>query len=282
MQSCQSPASSTKAEDTIETGAAEASNQKDTKNNILYYWDNFDFSDFHHASKPEIGEQHFVDFINLFPNANHDTIKQGIDSLIAKSSPNPQLQEYFQELLNRYLYDVNSPFYNESYYILALESLSSSKYVKESDKIRYHTLLNIASRNKVGELATDFTFYSQENHTLHSLKAKYLVLFFYVPDCQSCQENLKILKENPQIKSILDDKALTLAIYADGNKEIWQDYAGNIPKEWINGIDLNQQILKQGLYDLKASPTIYLLDKDKKVLLKDTNLHDLLRYLKDK
>ncbi|HBK95202.1 MAG TPA: DUF5106 domain-containing protein, partial [Porphyromonadaceae bacterium] len=31
-------------------------------------------------------------------------------------------------------------------------------------------------------------------------------------------------------------------------------------------------ITKQKLYDIKAIPTLYLLDKDKKVILKDTSI----------
>lgn len=250
---------------------------------IVNFWNNFDFSDPKKVSQPEIGEQALVDFINLFPQAStNGIIATGIDSLISKSSNNKEVQLYFERLLNRYLYDANSPFYNEPYFVLALEKLISSPHVGESNKIRYKTLLQIANRNKVGDIATDFTFFSGKTQTLHSLSANYLVIFFYVPKCPSCEENLRILKENADLSAILNEKALTLAMYADGNENIWKEYADNIPKEWINGIDLDQQILKKGLYDLKASPTIYLLDKDKRVLLKDIDLYNLLDYLKNK
>lgn len=78
---------------------------------------------------------------------------------------------------------------------------------------------------------------------------------------------------------MLNSKIKMLALYADGNKEIWENYRKNIPSSWINAVDLQQEIIKQGLYDLKASPTIYLLDEKKRVLLKDTDLNELLNYL---
>ena len=51
------------------------------------------------------------------------------------------------------------------------------------------------------------------------------------------------------------------------------------PKEWINGYDKKLVIKEKNLYDLKAIPTLYLLDKDKKVLLKDATVAQIDQYL---
>ena len=48
---------------------------------------------------------------------------------------------------------------------------------------------------------------------------------------------------------------------------------------WIDAYDAEQTILNQNLYDLKAIPTLYLLDKDKKVLLKDASVGQIEVYL---
>jgi len=42
-----------------------------------------------------------------------------------------------------------------------------------------------------------------------------------------------------------------------------------MPKNWIHGRDENEYLYKNKVYDLYAIPTIYLLDKNKKVILKD-------------
>ncbi|MNP83768.1 hypothetical protein D3C76_1828110 [compost metagenome] len=49
-------------------------------------------------------------------------------------------------------------------------------------------------------------------------------------------------------------------------------------EKWINGFDTDSKILSFNLYDLKASPTIYLLDENKKVILKDTYLQPVIQY----
>lgn len=54
-----------------------------------------------------------------------------------------------------------------------------------------------------------------------------------------------------------------------------------MPANWINGFDSNQEIANEELYDLKAMPTLYLLDKGKKVLLKDADLDEILLFLQN-
>mgnify|MGYP002527024690 FL=1 len=51
--------------------------------------------------------------------------------------------------------------------------------------------------------------------------------------------------------------------------------------EWINGYDKKQTIEQNNLYDLKAIPTLYLLDKDKTVLLKDVTTKEIEEYLQN-
>ena len=59
-----------------------------------------------------------------------------------------------------------------------------------------------------------------------------------------------------------------LAIYTEGNPEAWENDLSSIPSGWLAGTD--REAIKLGaLYDLKAMPSLYLLDGEKRVLLKD-------------
>lgn len=249
---------------------------------LIHFWDNFNFNNPQLATSSDYGEQHFANFINLFPQSKKVNISKGINSLLEKSAKHKSVLLYFEELFNKYLYDVNSPFYNEDYYIITLEQFINSDYIIQSNKIIYRIKLEIANKNRQGDLATNFTFYfNRKTYSLYDVYDDYVILFFYVPGCKACEHNIRMLKSNSEFKKYLSNKTTILALYTDGNKEIWENYAHNIPSNWINGIDLKQEILKKGLYDLKASPTIYLLDKHKRVLLKDTNLKDLLYYMEN-
>ena len=58
----------------------------------------------------------------------------------------------------------------------------------------------------------------------------------------------------------------------------WNDFA----KEWTNGYDKELVIKNKNLYDLRAIPTLYLLDKNKTVLLKDATLQKVEQYLAER
>jgi hypothetical protein len=70
-----------------------------------------------------------------------------------------------------------------------------------------------------------------------------------------------------------------LAIYPDNELPLWKKHKDEIPSLWINAHDQPRVIKDKLLYDLKAIPTFYLLDRDKKVLLKDTDIQRIEAFL---
>jgi hypothetical protein len=49
-----------------------------------------------------------------------------------------------------------------------------------------------------------------------------------------------------------------------------------MPAEWIYGYDRGCRIERENLYNVSAIPALYLLDKEKKVLVKDsTNVGEI-------
>jgi len=59
---------------------------------------------------------------------------------------------------------------------------------------------------------------------------------------------------------------LSFISYIDRDFKVWFSHL-KVPQKWIHGRD--EYLYKNAVYDLKAVPSIYLLDKTKKVILKD-------------
>ena len=51
------------------------------------------------------------------------------------------------------------------------------------------------------------------------------------------------------------------------------------PDEWYNGFDPDMVIRNDELYNVRAIPSLYLLDKDKRVILKDAPENKIFQYL---
>jgi hypothetical protein len=76
-------------------------------------------------------------------------------------------------------------------------------------------------------------------------------------------------------KVVKDGSVRVLAIYPDQDEQLWKDNAGNLPEAWINGIDKEGIIDAEELYDLGSMPSLYLLGKDKKVIVKDASFDEI-------
>ena len=82
-----------------------------------------------------------------------------------------------------------------------------------------------------------------------------------------------------QLNQQISDKQLTiLAIYPGENKRLWQTMAEQMQPSWEIGMDESQAIYGKELYDILGFPSMYLLDQDKTVILKDTSLTVLEEY----
>jgi hypothetical protein len=57
------------------------------------------------------------------------------------------------------------------------------------------------------------------------------------------------------------------------------DYMPIYPEEWYNGFDPNLVIRGEGLYNVRAIPSLYLLDQEKRVILKDAPENKMMSYL---
>ena len=53
------------------------------------------------------------------------------------------------------------------------------------------------------------------------------------------------------------------------------------PEEWYNGFDPDYVIRTDQLYNVRAIPSLYLLDADKKVMLKDATTEKLFGVLEN-
>ena len=251
---------------------------------VEHYWDNFDFSDTAYIHLPSITEQAMANYIEILPHANKDITYTAIKNTLIKAEADTSMNTYFLEIYKKYLYDPNSPLRNEEYYIPVLNYIIESDKTNATDKERADFKLKMLLKNRIGDKATNFTYTlaSGKTGTLYDIKSEYTIVLFYNPDCHACAEVIAAIKNSNIINDGLENKHLAiLSFYPDADLEIWKKHLNDIPSYWINGYDKNQIVQNKKVYDLKAIPTLYLLDKDKKVILKDVDFVILEKWLSE-
>ena len=239
-----------------------------------HYWDKFDFKDTVSMWGEKIpAEQIFSNYLAIIWQVDPADAAKSIKKMLAsaESAENVTFTR-FVDFCEKYLYDPNSPMRNEELYIPVLEYVTSSSAIPEPEKIRPKHLLEMALKNRVGTQAADFSYTLSSGATgnLYNIKAEYTIIFFNNPECPTCKKMREEMTSSPLLTEMIKlDKLKILAVYPDEDIETWQNYRNNIPATWINAYDKSQTLRKENIYDLKAIPTLYLLSRDKSVLIKD-------------
>ena len=255
--------------DTLET-------PKDRANYLVsHYWNSYNFTAT--TNNPKATEQILVDFINILPHADGDVAATAILNLISHAERESEKEAFSQllKLAEKYLYEMQSPFRQDEYYIPILRYLLSEESTTEKSDTESYLLRNRLERllkNRQGELATDFLFTlaSGEQRSLYEQEATPILLLFYDPECRNCKETIRELEASSAISTLLQQNKLkVLAVCLNNNTPIWKDYQQHFPSDWISVYDATLNIREKELYELRMLPTIYLLDNEKKVLLKD-------------
>lgn len=246
---------------------------------VMHYWDGFDFSNIKLIDMPEITEQAFVDYINIVNYASEDKIESSLRGTLKLAEVETLMYKHFCNLFEKYLYEPNSPFRNEELYIPVLKDMTKSKLLSEAERQRFNYQYEFTQKNRVGYKANDFvyTLATEESNKMSSIDSEYLILFFSNPECSTCASVASYLDRSSFINEALSYNTpqrtmLTiLTIYPDDDIDVWRKHLDLMPSRWLHSYDAGMHITKKKLYDLKAIPSIYLLDKNKKVILKDTD-----------
>lgn len=252
-----------------------------------HYWDHFDFSDTGYIHLPEITEQAFVNYLDILPHTGKQNAESSITQMLAQAigkDSTGRMYPYFLDLYKSYLHGPNSPMRNDEYYIPVTGFILADTLSDMATRERAGFDLSMMKKNRLGQIASDFSYslVSAKTGTLHQIQSDYILLMFYNPECQACGETIDYLKQSQPVNAYLQEGRLKiLAVYPDSDWAIWKKHQGDIPAAWINCYDKDQLVKDRLLYDLKAIPTLYLLDKDKTVLLKDMDVVTVEKYLSD-
>ena len=248
-----------------------------------HYWDNYNFADTLLLKSKEMTEQGFVNFIDILNRFNldyaskgvahkdiaqkditrkditrkgiaqKDITQKGIACFTRKAFSNAAAKERFENLIEHYFEDQLSPVRNDRVYLIFLEEMKNSPCFDETEKERIAFKIKTTNKNLPGDIAINFKFKDEsgKEHQLSDYKDQKVILYFYGPDCENCHEVSAWLKQQ------------------------------TIPAD-IKVIKMIADNHISYMYSLKNMPTIFLLDKENKVILKDCTAQELIENISTK
>ena len=249
---------------------------------VTHYWDKFNFGDTVLTHRPEITEQVFAYFLDLLPRVDSALAVRGVELFVGKAFAGNvpgTVRKYFADKTDHYLYDTQSPMRNDALYALFASSLQRCPSFDIAERERYAFRLRNVVKNQPGTVATDFAYTDRKGQrsTLLTTPGEYTVVYFNDPDCENCHRITEQLKRDSILGGKSKGRIKVLAVYPGTETDEWRRHGQPFPTWWIDAYSPDGEIEARQLYFLRATPTIYLLDKDKRVMLKDPSPEKLLK-----
>ena len=249
----------------------------------MHFWDKFDFADTTWVGSAEsITEQALNEYLSVLPYAQYDVICKSLKHVLDQADKNQAMYAFFSSRMEDYFTNPNSTIRNEEYFIPLLEHMVASNSLDELRKQRPNTILPLLNKNRPGMQAANihYTHISGTKGELTNVKSDYILVVFYDFECEDCNVLKKSIIESEIVKEMQKQRKIAiLAIYPGANMEGWKKSSPQIPTSWINGYDHNEEIGGEGTYILRSIPTMYLLNREYMVLMKEPPFEYVEYYL---
>lgn len=261
---------------------------------LQHFWDDFFAGDGRCDSALVLGvpkaevEKSLANYLALLDHSSLDDARRGMERLFsqisARQMADTSCRVYLQmtEIVARYLYDPNSPLRDEDYFLPFVRAMASSPLTSDALRTACRYEAEGCALNPRGSVAADFRIRTRNGKTrnLHGVKAGHIVLFFSNPGCHACQEIIEALTGRPYLDRLIASGELAVMnVYIDEDIAAWRAYEPKYPRNWICGYEYEGTIRGERRFDVRAIPSLYLLDSEKRVVLKDAPTEKLLARL---
>lgn len=151
-------------------------------------------------------------------------------------------------------------------------------FAKQAEYTQLVDILTSYKNNSIGNKAPNFeipNFDTGEKTSLYDLKeANQYLIIFWSSSCSHCLEEL------PNVKAIIPDNTKVIAIGIEDDAENWQKEIKNYPSFiHVLGLEKWDNLIVKA-YNINATPSYILLDKDKTIITKPYDLEALKEAIK--
>ncbi|MEE4196092.1 MAG: thioredoxin-like domain-containing protein [Bacteroidales bacterium] len=237
--------------------------------NRKHYFDFIDFNDERFLYTPVFHNKLNTYFTKILIQ-DPDTINRYIDMVASRALGNEEMFQYVMRyFINTFqrsnIMGMDKVFVHvaDNYYLTDkvdwIDEKTNERIKEQVAKLRFNLIGNKAQELK---METNTGTYA----SLYDIDSRFTIVYFFEPNCGHCK------KVTPKIQEIYNDfdrsEVDVFAVYTQRDKEEWSNYINNNQLAWHNVWDPNNMTNFRFFYNIYSTPTIYLLDKDKKIIAK--------------
>lgn len=243
-----------------------------------HYFDNIDLTDARILRTPFFGRKIENYFSSVLPQIPDTLLNEAI-KLIEKTRPSSEVFRFMVSNLFNYANDSQIMGMDkmlvglaEKYYLAGEATWADEEFLEKLE-----TRVKEIKPTLIGNKAHDLKMqsFNGQYYRLYEINAPVTILVFWEPDCGHCKKAIPKLNEIYQ-KKLIDKGVKIFAVYTQGNEPEWVDFIEkNQLYDFINVWDPYRHTGFREHFDVKSTPTIFILDKDKKIIGKRIAVEDL-------
>lgn len=249
-----------------------------------HYWDGINFWDDRISRTPaSLFEERLDKYFNTLVYPSADSVKKEIDWMLGYASVSKEMTRFLLvKFVTRYL---NMKYmWEDAVFVHIFEKYFSQKeydwLTPQGKKIitdRAYSLMANIMGNQAENITLPDT--AGKSRSLYTDTSKYTIVCFWDPTCGHCKELLPVLDSIYRAKWKANGvRVFAVAKETDGTKKDWMDFIhAKKLDQWTHvyyskadekqRVDANIPGYSQ-LYDVQTFPTVYLLDRNKRIIAK--------------
>ena len=146
---------------------------------------------------------------------------------------------------------------------------------------------NVASSDSAATMspvvtADDFTALTADGKAMKLCdlpKGRLTILVFFDPDCGACRQAIFGLKHSSLVKQLIEEEVLqVMTVHVGYEERLWRNMLGDMPETWMK-TTTTAEMLDGKCYDLSTMPALYLLDADRKIMMRSSYAENLTEVL---
>jgi thiol-disulfide isomerase/thioredoxin len=233
----------------------------------LHHFDNVDFSDTALINTTFLTSK-VVGYLSLNQNDAksqeelEELMLRSVDTILANASVNQKVYEFLVDFL---ISGFESIGFEEGLTHIANASTLDQFCENTERKEKLENKLELIKKLAIGQPAPNFTATDIVGNTieLNSINANKTILVFWASWCPHCEDIMPVLKEYYNNSSDIE----IIGISIDESKDDLMKSVNELDLNWINIAELkgwNGDIVEE--YGIAATPTIFVLDSEKKII----------------
>lgn len=237
---------------------------------VLHLWDECPL-DKEDITNVESFRETFSDFVSFFVLADYDEVEKGVKKFVDKVAKNKTNLNSVLGFVDTEIFAPQSRHWSDDVYTIFAKALLDNRKVDKNVKAMLETNLQMLANSKLDTQLGNLTFVKPRDGkaTLYDLTSEYVFVFF---NDGSVDDSIYKLRLNTDVA--------TNTLIKNGNISIVSVYSGTTPDAKLEGEPENWYVAKldnmQQTYDMRVKPTLYILSKDKKIIVKSPAVSQIL------